>query len=81
MNRIVSVTPKDNHCLKVVLDNGERVMIDFTCKLNTVRFSMLSDKKYFSFHSRGLSPLPLGGGLRPREWKLKFKKKIRTLLL
>ena len=48
MSRIVSVTPKDNHCLEVVLNNGNSVMIDFTSRLNTVRFSMLSDKDYFN---------------------------------
>ena len=48
MSRIVNVTPKDNHCLEVVLDNGNSVMIDFTSRLNTVRFSMLSDKDYFN---------------------------------
>lgn len=48
MNRIVSVIPKDDFVLEVVFDNGESVMIDFTCKLYTVRFSMLSDKEYFN---------------------------------
>jgi len=48
MSRIVSVTPKDNHCLEVVLDNGNSVMIDFTSRLNTVRFSILSDQNYFN---------------------------------
>jgi len=48
MNRIVSVIPKDDFVLEVVFDNGESVMIDFTCKLYTVRFSMLSDREYFN---------------------------------
>jgi len=48
MNRIVSVIPKDDFILEVVFDNGESVVIDFTSKLHTVRFSMLSDKEYFN---------------------------------
>jgi len=48
MSRIVSVTPKDDYCIEVVLDNGNSVMIDFTSRLHTVRFSLLSDKDYFN---------------------------------
>jgi len=48
MSRIVSVTPKDNYCLEIVLDNGNSVMIGFKSRLHTVRFSILSDKEYFS---------------------------------
>lgn len=31
--------PKDNHCLEVVLDNGNSVYIDYKSRLHTVRFS------------------------------------------
>ena len=48
MSRIVSVTPKDDYCIEVVLDNGNSVVIDFTSRLHTVRFSLLSDKDYFN---------------------------------
>jgi len=48
MSRIVSVTPKDNYCLEIVLDNGNSVMTGFKSRLHTVRFSILSDKEYFS---------------------------------
>lgn len=48
MSRIVRVTPKDDYCLEVVLDNGNSVTIDFTSRLHTVRFSILSDKDYFN---------------------------------
>jgi len=48
MSRIARVTPKDNHCLEVVMDNGNSVIIDFTSRLNTVRFSILSDQNYFN---------------------------------
>lgn len=47
MSRILSVTPKDNYCLDIVLDNGTRVMLSLESRLHTVRFSMLSDKVYF----------------------------------
>jgi len=48
MSRIVSVTPKDDYCIEVVLDNGNSAIIDFTSRLHTVRFSLLSDKDYFN---------------------------------
>ena len=48
MSRIVHVTPKEDYCLEVVLDNGNSVTIDFTGRLHTVRFSILSDKEYFN---------------------------------
>jgi len=48
MSRIVSVTPKDDYCLEVVLDDGTSVTMDFKSRLHTVRFSILSDKEYFN---------------------------------
>lgn len=48
MGRIVSVTPKDDYCLVIELDNGNSVNLDFKSRLHTVRFSMLSDKEYFN---------------------------------
>jgi len=48
MSRIVRVTPKEDYFLEVVLDNGSSVTIDFTGRLHTVRFSILSDKEYFN---------------------------------
>lgn len=43
----MSVAPKDGYCLEVVFDNGNRVNIDFKSRLQTVRFSILSDKDRF----------------------------------
>ena len=48
MSRIVSVTPKDDYCLEVALDDGTSVTMDFKSRLHTVRFSILSDKEYFN---------------------------------
>ena len=48
MDRIAQVIPKDDYILEVVLDNSERVMIDFKSRLHTVRFSLLADKDYFN---------------------------------
>ena len=48
MSRIVSVTPKDDYCLEIVLDNGNSIIIDFKSRLHTLRFSILSDKEYFN---------------------------------
>ena len=48
MSRILSVTPKDDYCLEVVLDDGTSVTMDFKSRLHTVRFSILSDKEYFN---------------------------------
>jgi len=48
MSRIVSVTPKGDYRIEVVLDNGNSVIINFTNRLHTVRFSLLSDKDYFN---------------------------------
>ena len=48
MSRIMSVTPKDDYCLEVVLDDGNSVTMDFKSRLHTVRFSILSDKEYFN---------------------------------
>lgn len=47
MNRIENVIPMDDHILVVVLDNGEILTIDFKSRLHTVRYSLLSDEKYF----------------------------------
>lgn len=48
MGKIVSVTPKDDYCLEILIDNGSKVDLDLKNKLHTVRFSMLSDKEYFN---------------------------------
>jgi hypothetical protein len=45
--RIVSVTPNDNHTLLIELDNHHRIIYDMRPKLQTVRFSGLSDLARF----------------------------------
>lgn len=47
MSRIKDVVPKDGYCLEVILDNGSSVMLNLESRLQTVRFGMLLDKKFF----------------------------------
>lgn len=47
MVQIKSVVPLDGHRLEVDLENGSSVTLDFTAKLGTVRFGLLSDPVFF----------------------------------
>lgn len=47
MVQIKSVVPRDNYRLEVDLENGSSVTLDFTAKLGTVRFGLLSDPAFF----------------------------------
>ena len=47
MSHIKSVTPLDNYCLEVLLDNGSSVTLNLESRLQTVRFGLLSDKEFF----------------------------------
>jgi autonomous glycyl radical cofactor GrcA len=48
MTQIESVIPKDNYNLEIRLNNGNSINLNFISRLSTVRFSMLSDKAFFS---------------------------------
>ncbi len=47
MVQIKNVMPKENYLLEVQLENGSRVILDFSSRLHTVRFGMLADKDFF----------------------------------
>lgn len=47
MVQIKSVVPLDGHRLAVDLENGSSVTLDFTGRLGTVRFGLLSDPAFF----------------------------------
>ena len=47
MSRIMSLTPKEDYHLEVVLDNGSSVTLNFMNRLHTARFGMLTDKEFF----------------------------------
>jgi len=47
MRQIDKVTPKANYMLEVLLDNGNSVILDFTSRVTTVRFSLLREKTFF----------------------------------
>lgn len=47
MTQIKEVLPKEDYRLEVRLENGHTVVLDFTSRLHTVRFGLLSDKAFF----------------------------------
>jgi len=47
MTNIKKVIAKENHRLEILLDNNNSVTMDFTDRLETVRFGKLSDEIYF----------------------------------
>ncbi|MPM34904.1 hypothetical protein SDC9_81494 [bioreactor metagenome] len=47
MVQIKSVVPRDNYRLEVDLENGNSLTVDFTGRLGTVRFGLLSDPMFF----------------------------------
>lgn len=47
MLEIVQVCAKDDYMLTVHLSNGCALVIDFKQKLQTMRFSLLSNEEYF----------------------------------
>ena len=47
MVQIRNVVPLDDYRLEVDLENGSSVTLDFTGKLGTIRFGLLSDPVFF----------------------------------
>jgi 3-hydroxymyristoyl/3-hydroxydecanoyl-(acyl carrier protein) dehydratase len=47
MTKIKKVIPKDNYQLEVQLENGSCILLDFSNKIQTIRFGMLADKTFF----------------------------------
>lgn len=47
MSYIKAVVPKDGYQLEVQLENGSSVILNLESKLQTLRFGMLSDDKFF----------------------------------
>lgn len=47
MVRIKNITPLEGHRLEVELENGSSITLDFTSRLGTVRFGLLSDPEFF----------------------------------
>lgn len=47
MIRIKGVLPKSGYRLEVRLENGSSVILDFSDRLHTVRFGLLSDETFF----------------------------------
>lgn len=47
MAKIMEVIPKENYLMEVKFENGSSVILDFSKKLCTVRFGMLSNKEFF----------------------------------
>jgi hypothetical protein len=47
VSRIASVTPNDDHTLLIVLSNHHRIIYDMRPRLQTVRFSGVSDLAKF----------------------------------
>ena len=47
MTRIQKVETLDDYQLHVFFDNGNHVILNMKSKINTVRFSLLSDPEYF----------------------------------
>ena len=47
MIQIKNVIPKEGYLLEVQLENGSSVILNFSSRLHTVRFGMLTDKAFF----------------------------------
>lgn len=47
MSRIKDVVPKDDYLLEVHLDNGSSLILNMESRLQTLRFSLLTDKEFF----------------------------------
>ena len=47
MVKIKSIFIKENYFMEIFLDNNCMMGIDFEDKIQTIRFSMLSDNEYF----------------------------------
>jgi len=47
MAKIEEVAAKENYQLEVKFENGSRVVLDFSKKIHTIRFGMLSDIEFF----------------------------------
>ncbi len=48
MTGIKEVIPKENYLLEVRFENGSSAVLDFSKKIHTIRFGMLSNKDFFS---------------------------------
>lgn len=48
MTKITEVIPKENYRLEVLFENGSGAVLNFSKKIHTIRFGMLSDKDFFS---------------------------------
>lgn len=47
VSKIVQVLPKEDYCLKIILDNGSSVNLSLKSRLETIRFGLLEDKELF----------------------------------
>ena len=47
MSQIVSVIPKEDYCLEIILDNGSRLNLCMKSRLETIRFGILRDTELF----------------------------------
>lgn len=47
MIQIKSVIPMSDYRLEVQLENGSSIILDFSDRLNNVRFGLLKDKAFF----------------------------------
>lgn len=47
MIRITKVTPREHYQVEVCLDNGTTVILNLAARLDTLRFSLLTDQSLF----------------------------------
>lgn len=47
LSSIKEVIAKDNYCLEIFLENGNRVTLNLESRLHTLRFGMLAKKEFF----------------------------------
>lgn len=47
LNRIKEVKPLEQHLLEIILEDESRLVVDFSNKLETIRFGMLTDREFF----------------------------------